>query len=298
MFRFKSFKKYSILILSILSGFLASVFYSSDFSLREETPLIERMLEAFYRPTANVFQKTVSTLTNFYSFISQTHQKALLYDELLPKVEHISYLEAQIKYLKEENTRIKELLQLTQGQKEAYLAVKIIGRDPNYIFESLRIDRGQEDGLKPGQGLISTKGVVGTIFRTWNRTSDVLIITDPNSHLDALVQRNNLRVILTGHGNQELLFKHTHNHDPIMMGDRLVTSGYSGSFPPGIPIGIVSKVLNHSHGHREIFVEPDLQVDQLSEALVIQEQDPYMEIIDKSHQHLSGRAASNSPSEW
>lgn len=278
--RLKFLKSYGVLILSFLIGFLASVFYSSEFSLRQEATFLERLIDAFYNPLSHLMTKGKDQIIHSYSFFFQTYEKAQKYDKLVKKVEHISYLETQIHFLERENQRLKELLKLTRQEKNDYLAVKIRGRDPTYVFDSLKIDLGEKAGIKPGQGVICTKGVVGTVFRTWKNTSDVLVVTDPNAHLDAIIERNNMRVILSGNGHQELLFKHSNRQEPVLIGDRLVTSGYTGNFPAGLPIGFVSKVITQSLGQRQVFVIPEFDLGQISEALVIQQIDPYMSLIE------------------
>lgn len=171
--------------------------------------------------------------------------------------------------------RLRRLLQFRESLSSAVIAAEVIGRDPSSWFKSITINKGERDGIQKGMAVISAEGVIGQIFKTAPSHSVVLLITDYNSAIDAIVQRTRAKAIVEGKGENRCQLKYLLRSEDVVEGDRVVTSGLAGNFPKGLVIGEVRKVDKKGHG---IFQDAELatSVDftRLEEVLVIKESLP------------------------
>lgn len=190
----------------------------------------------------------------FFSFIGGVRGTTALYLNLinLKKKAHDTELEnnllkaqlTQMDELKKENDRLLSLLDFQSKSKMRLYAAQIIARDLLSDHATIRIDKGTHHGLKAGQAVISTHGVVGTVFKPGPFTSQVLLITDRYSVVDGLVARSRARGIAEGKGPGSLAFRYVEKSENIQKGDLIVTTGIDNIFPKGFPIAYVEDVEN------------------------------------------------------
>lgn len=169
-----------------------------------------------------------------------------------------------------ENDRLKTLLKFRTHDDLDFTGAKIVawGRGP--WFKSITIDRGSIDGVRTGMPVISANGVVGRTIEVSPRFSKVLLVTDYNSSIDAVIQRTRVRGVFTGRSENYCDLKYVRNTDDIRVGDEVVTSGAEGMFPRGMALGTISKVKKVGHAiFMEIDVAPAIDFDYLEEVLVV-----------------------------
>jgi rod shape-determining protein MreC len=197
------------------------------------------------------------------------HQNKLLRTELDKSLlTNQEYREAMA-----ENIRLHKLLGLKDSLKAPTITTQIIGRDPSLWFHTLTIDRGASDGIEKGMPVITVEGVVGQILETSRTTSKVLLAHDQNSAVNALIQKNRIQGIIKGRGTQNYHLQYILRNADVSKGDLIVTSGLGGSFPKGIPIGIVSKVTKNERGmFQNIETQPTVNFSQLEYLIVILQQ--------------------------
>jgi rod shape-determining protein MreC len=119
----------------------------------------------------------------------------------------------------------------------------------------LVLDQGQQAGVRPGQPVIDDRGVVGQITRVFPLTSELTLLTDRDQSIAVQLLRNGLRGVVFGDGRGlELRFMAV-NVD-IQEGDRAVTSGIDGLYPPGLAVGTVTAV---QRADKERFARVELQ---------------------------------------
>jgi rod shape-determining protein MreC len=167
------------------------------------------------------------------------------------------------------NHRLKRLLALQRRLPSEAAAAEVAGRDPTVWFQSLTLDKGELDGIKTGMPVLATDGVVGVISSTSPRAARVLLLSDPNSGIDVLVQRTRVRGIVSGQLDRGAILKYVKRTEDVQVGDRLVTSGLDGIFPKGISVGRIARL---SRKDRGLFlyaeVTPSADIPRLEEVLV------------------------------
>jgi rod shape-determining protein MreC len=114
------------------------------------------------------------------------------------------------------------------------------GRDP--FTSVVVVNRGSQHNIKAGQAVVDSKGVVGQVTRVYPFSSEVTLITDKDLSIPIQIERNQLRAIAFGEGNNTLDIPFLPTNVDIKVGDKLVTSGIDGIYPAGLAVAKVSKI--------------------------------------------------------
>lgn len=174
------------------------------------------------------------------------------------------------------NTRLRKLLEFKEATEQPTIAVRIVGKDPSLWFRSVVIDRGASDGVAKGMPVVSGDGVVGQILAVSPNYAKVLLAISPGSAFDVLLQKSRVRGILKGSGAMTCSLEYVLKTVDVQEGDQVVTAGYGGLFPTGVPVGVVSKVTKQPRGmFLEIEVTPTADFLTLEDLLVIQQETPF-----------------------
>ena len=114
------------------------------------------------------------------------------------------------------------------------------GRRNNYFT----IDKGEVNGIQQGMGVVSKNGIMGIVIESSEHYAAVMSILNKEFKLSAKVEKNGYfgSVIWPGDDYRIGILLDIPNHVSLVQGDLVVTSGYSGIFPAGIPVGKVISV--------------------------------------------------------
>jgi rod shape-determining protein MreC len=177
-----------------------------------------------------------------------------------------------------ENERLRSLLSYQDAFPQETVVATVIANDPRAEFKSITINRGTEDGIRPLMPVVGPKGLVGKVGTVGRGYARILLVTDPNSAVDGLVQRSRARGIVVGaawraeleSGYYIAKLEYLRRVSDIRDGDVVVTSGFDQVFPPGIPIGTVRDVGTSRYG---VFTKADVipfeDMAELQQVLVI-----------------------------
>jgi rod shape-determining protein MreC len=181
------------------------------------------------------------------------------------EVERQKLLEAQAT-----NARLKQLLEFRAALAGKAVTASIIANSASSWFQSCLLDKGSADGVRKGMAVVTPLGVVGQVVSVTPRTAKVLLVTDPNSGIDVLVQRTRARGIVSGSLENGTVLKYVKRSEDIQEGDRLITSGTDGVFPKGMMVGTVIKVMKQHIGLFQ-FVEvlPAVQSTRVEDVQIV-----------------------------
>ncbi len=155
------------------------------------------------------------------------------------------------------------------------IAADIVSFRPNPNFETMVINRGSRDNIRPKSVVISPKGVVGQVFSVTPTTADVLLLTDSAAAVGAMVQRpeSRARGVCKGNSSPTLNMAYVDGSADIKPGDVIVSSGMGGAegvFPKGLPVGTVLSVSKDASGStKRVTVRPMADIDRLEEVYVL-----------------------------
>lgn len=146
---------------------------------------------------------------------------------------------------------------------------RVIGRDPNFL-KYLIIDLGSNQGIKPEMPVMSDVGLVGRIAEVNASSSKVLLITDPNSAVNVIVQGSRVLGVLQGVDGSNPRIYYLPQDAVISPGDIVLTSGLGESLPKGLVIGQILSVRRRDYEvFQEAEVRPTVNFNRLELVLVI-----------------------------
>ncbi|MEK6750202.1 MAG: rod shape-determining protein MreC [Pseudomonadota bacterium] len=173
--------------------------------------------------------------------------------------------------LEMENMRLRRLLDSTTQLGDRLQVAELLAVDLDPFTRQVLINKGLQHELYIGQPVLDADGIFGQVIHTTPLNSVVMLITDPGHALPVHVNRNGLRAIAAGTGNnQKLELLYIPNNADIKAGDLLLTSGLGGTFPAGYPVGIVTEVTPDStQAYATVYAEPKALLDQSREVMLL-----------------------------
>jgi len=211
------------------------------------------------------------------SFPIREAKKILYYhrtfDEYKRLKEEADVLKARLVGLEEvirENTRLEDLLKFKRTLVYSSVVASVIGRDPSYWNSTMIIDKGEKDGIRQGMPVVNALGVVGKIAEVSGGTSKVVLLTDSQFSVAALIQRPRESGLVSGTLKGVCRMKYIRARAKIHIGDKVITSKLSSSFPEGLLVGEVIAIDdNPKKPTVECLVQPSVAFSQIEEVLVI-----------------------------
>lgn len=149
----------------------------------------------------------------------------------------------QFEQLYAENDTLRKLGGLASQLPAPSLIVEVRYEAQDRFVHKLIINKGTQDGLKAGQPVVDALGVVGQVTRVFSNTAEVTLLTDKDQSLSVQVLRNGLRSVVFGDPlSSSIDLRFMAANADISAGDTLVTSGLDGVYPPGLPVGTITRV--------------------------------------------------------
>lgn len=177
--------------------------------------------------------------------------------------------------LTQAHQRLRELLAFKAEMPATMVAAEVVGRDPSAWYRTVVINKGAADGLRKGLPVVVPRGAAGQIVEVSEHYAQVLLIVDPNSAVDGLVQRTRARGIVKGEFADRCRFEYVLQKEDVQVGDAVITSGLDRVYPKGLPVG---EVIEASRPATETFqviaIRPVVDFERLEEVLVVLDQGP------------------------
>jgi rod shape-determining protein MreC len=231
-------KRFRLLFIALL--FLFPAFLVLTLNVRDErkVSLPERVLLQISLPVQQRAQGAllwVRGVGEQYIFLTQVQQEN-------------QDLKRTVSALREENNRLKEALWTEERLKKlSYLQSQ---------YSSVTV--------------VTSDGVVGRVIEVSLHTAKVLLITDPNSAMDVIVQRSRTQGIMEGKVEEVCVLKYVQKNEDVQVGDKVITSGLGGIFPKGLMTGTVTRVERKRPGiFQYIEVTPSVDFSRLEEVLIL-----------------------------
>lgn len=148
-----------------------------------------------------------------------------------------------------ENTHLKTLLRknsLNQFeyniQDSSFILADVVGISGNLTSNNIIINKGIKDGIKDNFPVLSNKGIVGKIIKSYNDFSVILPMNNPNFKLAIYDQTSSIQGLLENNVLGQTYISFVRLGSVISIGDTIVTSNLSQLFPAGYPVGVISSI--------------------------------------------------------
>src|SRR6202163_3173568 len=148
------------------------------------------------------------------------------------------------------------------------LGARVIATSAGTASATIMLDRGSKDHIKKNMGVITPEGVVGKVVEVYDDTSEVLLLTDKDSGVGAMLGNSRIQSPVGGTGEPLLAMKYVANDDAVNLGERVVTSGMDRIFPRDLPVGIVAEIKS-GNPFKLIHIKPAANLERLAEGLVL-----------------------------
>lgn len=136
--------------------------------------------------------------------------------------------------------RLKQLMAVREPTRQVMVTTRIAAATSGSMVRSAMLAVGATAGITRDMPVIGAEGLVGRTIEVGQLSSRVLLITDPLSRVPVIVERTGQAGLAAGRNLPTLLLIDRVGPDqPLRTGDRIVTSGDGGVFPPGVPVGVV-----------------------------------------------------------
>ena len=197
-----------------------------------------------------------------------------------------------------EADRLAVLLNFRQSQRDVpMLAARVIGTSADTASQTIYLDRGERDGIRRNMGVITPDGVVGKIIESYRNTSQVLLLTDKDSGVGAMLAESRIQSPVGGTGEPLLSMKYIPTDDTVNVGEHVVTSGMDRIFPRDLPVGTVAEIKT-GRPFQQVRVRPAANLARLEEVIVLLtlrpleiKKEPVARAADTAEKQVSAPAA-------
>jgi rod shape-determining protein MreC len=135
--------------------------------------------------------------------------------------------------------RYQLLLHAVPDPALSSVVARVIGRANHPFLQTMILDAGKADGIKPGQAVIDQRGMIGRIFLAGEHTSWVILLTDLNSRIPVSIEPNTDQAIMAGDNSPMPAIETLARGVQLKADAQVVTSGDGDILPAGIPIGVI-----------------------------------------------------------
>lgn len=263
-------------VLPIAIGLLVSSVLLIKFDQRGDAPgFVGRGVVSAVSPLQSAMTSlgsSVNTLWLEYVDLVDAKEKGLALGKTVRELRHQL---AELEELRAENGRLRQLLELGDRRKDLRLrAARVVGRSTSPYFRVLRIVLDVGDGhIKPGMPVLAAGGVVGQIRFVSGTRAEVLLVTDPRSAIDVVLESSRARGVAVGTGEEDRYaarLKYLQHNLKAEVGERVLTTGEDERYPRGLVVGRVESVEDDATGpFQKARVRPLVEFGALDEVFIV-----------------------------
>jgi rod shape-determining protein MreC len=176
---------------------------------------------------------------------------------------------SQLREARLENIRLRRLLGLHESSSYPLIAGRVVGKNLTLLRNTITLNVGSSDSIREHMPVVGDGGLVGVVSHVADRYSIVRILLNTDFRASAKVQRSRVDGILAWDGRSLLLNNVAKTLD-VKVGDVVITSEYSSTYPPNIRIGVVNEVREQEGTlFKKVFVFPGVDFVKLEEVFVM-----------------------------
>ena len=190
----------------------------------------------------------------------------------------------ELREVQRENEVMRQMLRFAQTRpgldlRGAQIVARVIGQESNNFLEYIMLDLGQQHGIQVGFPVVTDQGLVGRISEVTDTTSKVLLIADPSSAVNAVLQSSRLNGVVRGMPGGTLIMDYIPQGETFSVGEVVLTSGLGGRFPKGIPLGQVVEIRQRDIDvFQQAVVQPTVDLPRLELVMVVTNFDPLEDV--------------------
>ena len=220
---------------------------------------------AIYQSSANLVSgyiyENASTVRNYFSMQAVADSLARENAELRSQLESSKYIAVQERgtvrfpldtsMIHPDTAKKKDVI-----QQFTYVAAEVVNNSVSRNDNYMTINRGSNDGVKMGMGVICPDGIVGIVRNVTPHYSQIMSLLHKRMNVSAMIQRNRYfgSLVWESSNPRIMTLENIPKHADVVKGDTIITSGFSEAFPGEVRIGRVVD-FHVKNGYHSIDVE-------------------------------------------
>ncbi len=234
--------------------------------------------DSFLNSLSFVQNKVYTFLTKLkYSFVNYQEAQALKKEniELEHQLNQLLYERSELISYKDENEKLRKLLNFFKEKDFDYVLAKVVGRDLNRP-NTLIINKGKRDGVKEGYAVVVDEGVIiGKVIEAKDNISTILFLTDQLSQLAvSTLETHTTTGLAQGEFGLSIKVELIPQDIEIKQNDLIVTSGLEQDIPRGFIIGKVNRITSHENDlFKSVTINPLVDYDEITVLSIIKPKD-------------------------
>lgn len=244
-----------------LAGLLALFVIQAPWSARKASEREAGRIVAAAAEAPAVLTRSLRDTVSKWRKMWDAEERARRFEEELALL-RLEYRQLQESY--ERSLKRGRSLQINNRYLTHLIPANLLARDPGTWFQVILLDRGKDDGVLPGAGVMSPQGVIGKVISAQPGASKAIFVTDNGCRLGVRDARSRVLAILAGDGRKACRLEFVSGQDDVRVGDLIETAPGSLSFPSGIPVGTVTRVQKIDNGLKlAVEVQPLAELNRL-----------------------------------
>ena len=250
---------YSTVAYRLLMGLLITLLVGLFLFWRIDSPRVEQV-------RMNIIDKVIPN----FSWLGLPFTKAFdlllaakSYEQIFQQNQNLRRELQQMKAWKEaalqreqENAKLLDLNQVKLDPKFTKITGVVLADSGGPFRKTVLINIGKHDGIIDGWAAMDGLGLVGRISGVANNTSRVVLLGDTSSRVAITIDSGGQRALLVGDNTNQPTIEFLENPASVRAGDRVMTSGDGGVFPPGVLVG---QVIYSRSGRLRVLLAADIQ---------------------------------------
>lgn len=238
------------------------------------------LAQAALAPLQSELTTTAQELSGYFASSANARQLQVKNKELEALANNLMVENVRLKEVERENEILRQLLNYTRSNPQfTYQPATIIGRsigvDPSNLLYYVYVDVGARGGVTKGMVVITDRGLVGRVTAVGPNTAQVLMLIDPASAVNAIIQNSRVTGLVKGHIDGTALMEHIPPTEKVNPGDIVLTSGLGGNLPNKLVIGQVTEVLQRDQDMFQVArIRPTVDFGKLETMLIITSFEP------------------------
>jgi rod shape-determining protein MreC len=195
-----------------------------------------------FAPLLSMIAQPVSDITATLATLGSLTELRAENERLLSENVRLRQYQTAVMQLEAENKALRDLLKMSIVPEQRRIVAPVIADAGGPFVRNVIVMAGERQGVRTGLVAVAAGGLAGRIISAGTQSSRLLLISDLNARVPVVFERSRQRGMVAGDNGPELRLTELPPDTEVKVGDRLLTSGVGGIYPPGLPVGVVSRI--------------------------------------------------------